>query len=121
MDTTKRIMQEIMDKVKDARKRAGLTQAEVADALNIRDSTFNGYENLNRTLSIADLVRLPSILGCRITDLLPDSVVTDYDRARALNHRLQDITDRWTLLDEEEHYIIHDPVKVMTRKRKGEE
>lgn len=101
MDTTKRIMQEIMNKVKDARKRAGLTQAEVADALNIRDSTFNGYENLNRTLSIADLVRLPAILGCRITDLLPDSVLTDYDRARASDERLDFIVRNWDELPDE--------------------
>lgn len=121
MDTTKRIMQEIMNKIKDARKRVGLTQEEVAEALNCSQQAYNGYETLKRTMSIADLVRLPAILGCRITDLLPDSVVTDYDRARALNHRLQDITDRWTLLDESEQYVIHKTVETMTRKRKGEE
>lgn len=77
MDTTKRVMKEIMRRVLDARKRAGLTQAEVAAGLNISDTTFNGYETLNRTMSIPDLVKLPAILGCRITDLLPDSWVTD--------------------------------------------
>lgn len=100
MDTTKRVMKEIMRRVRDARKRAGLTQADVAKALNISDTTFNGYETLNRTMGIPDLVKLPAILGCRITDLLPDAVVTDYDRARAADPRLQTIIENWQELPE---------------------
>jgi len=99
MDTAKRVMREVMRRVKDARKRAGLTQADVAAALNCTQQTYNGYETVNRTMGIPDLVKLPAILGCRITDLLPDGVVTDYDRARARDENLQAIVDHWDEID----------------------
>lgn len=38
---------------------------------------------------------LPAILNCKITDLLPDSVVTDYDRARAKDLDLDKIHRAW--------------------------
>ena len=45
-------------------------------------------------------MELPFINGCRINDLLPDSVVTDYDRARAADPRLQAIIENWQDLPE---------------------
>ena len=95
LDTTNRVMKEIMDKVRSARERAGLTQLDVASALSIRQQTYNGYETGARTIGIPDLTRLPAILGCRITDLLPDSVVTDYDRARARDEQLDLVVESW--------------------------
>lgn len=98
MDTTNRVMKEIMRKVRDARKRAGLTQSDVAKALDVRQQTYNGYETGARTMSIPDLVKLPSILGVPITSLLPDSVVSDYDRARARDEILDYVVAGWDQL-----------------------
>ena len=63
-------------------------------------SAFNNYETLARTMGITDLMRLPAILNCRITDLLPDSVVTDYDRERAADPKLREVQERWNNLPE---------------------
>lgn len=116
MDTTERVIREVMKKVKDARKRAGLTQAEVAKALNCSQQAYNGYEIGSRTIGLADLLRLPAILGVKITDLLPDSVVTDYDRARAADPRLQEILSAWNDLPE----FLKDGMTSMVRDAKKE-
>lgn len=36
-----------------------------------------------------------AILNCKITDLLPDSVVTDYDRERAKDESLDFVVTSW--------------------------
>ena len=41
---------------------------------------------------------LPPILGCKITDLLSDPVVTDYDRERATDPLLAEPQARWPTL-----------------------
>ena len=53
-------------------------------------------------MSIPHLLALPAILNCRITDLLSDSVITDYDRARARakDERLSYLVDNWDDLSE---------------------
>ena len=95
-----------MKKVRDARRRSGLTQAEVAKELNIVDTTFNGYETLNRDMGIAALLKLPAILGCKISDLLPDSVLTDYDRARAADPQLTCVVQAWPKLNAAQRHAI---------------
>lgn len=57
--------------------------------------TYNGYETLARFMSMPHLLALPAILNCRITDLLPDSVVTDYDKERAADPPLREIQENW--------------------------
>ena len=95
-----RVLKQVMKNVRDARKRAGLTQADVARIFGMSASAFNNYETSVRTMGITDLVRLPAILNCRITDLLPESVVTDYDRERAANPRLREAQENWKYIPE---------------------
>lgn len=80
-------------RIRDARKNADLTLEEVADKLGITPSAFGHIERGRNMIALEHLVRLPAILGCRITDLLPDGVVTDYDRDRAADPRLQEIIE----------------------------
>ena len=95
MKSADRVMKEVMRNVRDARKRANPTQADVADKLNLRTQTYNGYETPARFMSISHLLALPAILNCRITDLLSDSVVTDYDRERARDDKLDFLINNW--------------------------
>lgn len=105
-----------MQKVKEARKKAGLAQTDVARALNCSQQTYNGYETLKRMIGVNDLLRLPSILGCKLTDILPDSVITDYDRARAADPRLQEIIEGWNDLPD----FLRDGLTGMVRDAKKE-
>jgi len=93
-------MQQVMTNVKAKREQAKLTQKDVAEGLGISTTTYNNYETGARTMGIADLVRLTTVLGCKISDLLPESVVTTYDRQRAKDPKLQRIIDLWPDLPE---------------------
>lgn len=93
--------EEMGKKLSLARRRAGLTQKDLAGALNLQSKvSVSDFEKGKTLISAEHLVKLPSILGCRITDLLPDTVVTDYDRTRAADPRLQAIIENWQDLPE---------------------
>lgn len=95
-----RTLAELMGKkIRTARKRAKLTQEEIAQPLGMTGSGFAQIERGENLVSLEHLVKLPAILGVPITELLPDSVVTDYDRARARDENLQTIIDNWVSID----------------------
>lgn len=98
-------------KIRSIRKEIGLTQKEVADKLGITDSGFAQIERGDNLISLEHLVKLPSILGCRITDILPDSVISDYDQQRAADPRLQEILGAWNDLPE----FLKDGMTIMVR------
>lgn len=106
-------------KIRRIRKDIGLTQKEIADKLGITDSGFAQLERGDNLISIEHLVKLPSILGCRITDLLPDSVVTDYDRARASDPRLRDLIEWWEIIDDSAREQVYDSARFMTKNLLG--
>lgn len=58
------------DNLKRARKRVGLTQQQIADALGITKSTYCGYETGKRQPSIPKLRRLALLLCTSSDDLL---------------------------------------------------
>ena len=77
-----------------------MVQADIAKELDLSIEGVSSMERGSRLIGLEYLLRLPAILGCKITDLLPDSVVTDYDRARAADPRLQEILGAWNELPE---------------------
>lgn len=87
-------------RIRVARRDTGLTLEYVADKLGITPSALGHIERGRNLISLEHLVKLPAILGCKITALLPDSVVTDYDRERAADPKLREIQDRWNSLPE---------------------
>lgn len=67
--------QQLGERLADARKRARLTQAEVADRLGVARTTLVAIENGERRPSDAELVRLGEILATSIHDLLRETFV----------------------------------------------
>lgn len=55
-----------------ARKKAGLTQMQVAKALNITDSAVNQWEAGKTLPKGARLKELSDILGCTVDELLKE-------------------------------------------------
>lgn len=83
------------------------------------DLTVTGYGHLERgtrVIGLEHLLRLPAILGCRITDILPDSVVTDYDRARASDPRLDELIARWERMSDDERTVVLSVVRSISKK-----
>ena len=95
------VNQEIGDKIRIARLAAKLTQDEAAKLLGMERSNLSHIEKGTSRLRIEHLVKMPRAYGCKITDLLPDDVITDEDRWRAKDYDLQDIIDTWPKLHDD--------------------
>ena len=66
------------DNIKYYRKKLGLTQVELAEKLNVSQSTITSWENGNRRPDLDFLPVLAQIFGISIDDLLgptPDTVI----------------------------------------------
>lgn len=85
------MINDVARKLRRLRKQAGLSQADVAKELDLTVTGYGHLERGTRVIGLEHLLRLPAILGVRITDILPDSVVSDYDRERASDPRLQEV------------------------------
>jgi len=110
------IAKELGRKLKKYRNATGLSQQDIADRLRLTKVAYGNLERGTSLISLEHLVRLPSILGCRITDLLPDSVVTDHDRDRAADPRLQEVAEGWPELPD----FLRDGITGMVRNAKKE-
>lgn len=67
--------QQLGERLADTRKRAKLTQAEVADAVGIARTTLVAIEKGERRPSNAELVNLGEVLKTSVSDLLRESAV----------------------------------------------
>lgn len=70
------------NKLADMRKRAGLTQQELADKLGVSQQTIWYYENGRRDMKSSVLITISNALGCTVSELLgiapSDSVVAPH-------------------------------------------
>lgn len=78
-----------------------MTQAELAERLDLSNDAVSRMERGNIGLSVARLVELAEIFGCETGDLLADGSIRAQDQARqlaALLERLNE-TDRMVLME----------------------
>lgn len=59
-------MQTITETVKEARRRANLTQVQLAEKANVSDATYIDFERGNRNPRLDTLVRVADALGLRL-------------------------------------------------------
>ena len=62
------------DRIREERKRLNLTQAKLAEAIDISDTYMGSIERGERSLTLDTLVRLVNRLGVTIDYMLADSV-----------------------------------------------
>lgn len=60
------------NRLRELRKKAGLTQAELADLTGVSQPAISQLENDTRPLDLDDMRALARHLGCRPVDLLSD-------------------------------------------------
>ncbi|MBV62801.1 MAG: transcriptional regulator [Nevskiales bacterium] len=65
--------QEFVSRLIDARKKSGITQAELAEQLGKPQSFVSKYERLERRLDVVEYVRIASQLGIEPLDLFISS------------------------------------------------
>ena len=66
------------ERIREERRKLGLTQAQLAEAVDISDTYMGSIERGERSLTLDTLVRLVNRLGVTVDYLLADSV-TDSD------------------------------------------
>jgi transcriptional regulator with XRE-family HTH domain len=57
-------------RIKEIRKAKGLIQDEIADLLDIEQSTYNGYENEAGNLKFTTIVKIAEALKCSLPFLV---------------------------------------------------
>ena len=62
------------ERIREERKRLNLTQAALAEAINISDTYMGAIERGERSLTLDTLVRLVNRLGVTVDYMLADSV-----------------------------------------------
>lgn len=94
------------------RKAVGMTQAELAERLDLSLDAVSRLERGNIGLSVARLVELAEIFGCETVDLLADGSTRPRDQAGQLEGLLGQ-------LDEQERVGLLDLVRQMVAWKRG--
>lgn len=63
------------ERIREERRKLGLTQAQLAEAVDISDTYMGAIERGERSLTLDTLVRLVNRLGVTVDYLLADSVI----------------------------------------------
>ena len=69
----------LSDRLKELRKRAGLSQTEIARKIGVPISTYNSYETKGTFPPPSRLAKIAQVLNCTIPDLMgyPDELLND--------------------------------------------
>lgn len=82
------------ERIREERKRLNLTQAQLAEAIDISDTYMGAIERGERSLTLDTLVRLVNRLGVTVDYMLSDSVS---DNDSNIIEQFKQITDGHTL------------------------
>jgi transcriptional regulator with XRE-family HTH domain len=86
------------NRIRELRKKVGLTQAELGDLVGLHQTQVGNLENGARTLTLEWGRRIAKVLGVTMADLLPDEDnpdrLGDDERALVSNYRKADPVQR---------------------------
>jgi len=97
----KQLAREVGGIIAFRRKAKGLTQAQLAEQMDIEKETVSRIETGHIAPTLARLAQIAKLLDCEISDLLKISTPDVSDQALALMNRMEDLSDsQQTLLME---------------------
>lgn len=85
------------DRIKEARKNAGITQTELGERIGVAKTTIAGYEK-NREPTAAQLGEIADVLGVDVTFLLQDEMKTRYESSATMQE-MEKIIKKYRILD----------------------
>ena len=108
---THEINQKIGQSIAKHRKAIGMTQAELAEQLDLSLDAVSRLERGNIALSVVRLFELAEIFGCETIDLLDEASPRPRDMARQVQQLLSQVNDieRMQLV-----YILQQMVEMLT-------
>ncbi|MCD8128174.1 MAG: helix-turn-helix domain-containing protein, partial [Oscillospiraceae bacterium] len=86
------------DRIKEARKRCGITQLDLSKALGVAKSTVAGWEK-NHEPTVAQVGQIADFLGVDANYLLQDEIKSRYERT-ASSDEMERLVKRFRALDE---------------------
>ena len=113
VDAKRRLQQAIGRAIARQRKAAGLTQADVAERLDLSNDAVSRLERGNIVPSALRLFELAEVFGCEVADLLNDSSPHSLDQAL----RLQGLLTR---LDAPQRQLLLQAVELLVEMSAGE-
>ena len=107
----------IGERIKAARKAAGMSQKDLAAKMGVTQSNISQYENDYATPSMATLFKYADALGCGVSDLLFDkeaafAAIERYSKPEKKEERIRrqiayyDSLDRAHLVPDEEEKLV---------------
>lgn len=87
-----------IDRLKDARKNAGMTQEKLAQKIGVAKSTYTGYEKGNSEPNMYVLSKIMEALNVDANYLYQDEVKAMHD-TRATPHEMEHLVKKYRLLD----------------------
>lgn len=93
LDKYQPVMRAIGQAIAKYRQAAGLTQAQLAEILDIGNDAVSRMERGTTTPSVVRLLELAEIFQCEVADLLTDSSNRPLDQARQLERLLNQLDD----------------------------
>lgn len=95
-------------RLRDARRRKGLTQVEVSVALGIQSETVSRYESGSISLSLAMLGRMAKVLGVGVDELLGL-------RRADLKEAEAELLERWKRLGSDGRRVVMELLRLLDR------
>ncbi len=105
---------EFKDALREARKEKGLTQSEIAEAMNITKSTYCGYETGKRQPDVMKIKQISEILGIPADRLLQ----TGHEDAQRVSAKEQSMIDLFRQMTPEEKAMAEIMLKSLLDSRK---
>ena len=90
----KQLAREVGGVIAIRRKAKGLTQAQLAEQMNIEKESVSRIETGHIAPTLARLAQIAKLLDCEISDLLKISTPDVSDQALALMNRMEDLSER---------------------------
>lgn len=105
---------EFKDALREARKEKGLTQSEIAEAMNITKSTYCGYETGKRQPDVMKIKQISEILGIPADRLLQ----TGHEDVQRVSAKEQSMIDLFRQMTPEEKAMAEIMLKSLLDSRK---
>lgn len=90
-DKNRQLMEQIGQAIAKYRQASGLTQAQLAEILDMSNDAVSRMERGKTTPTVLLLVELSEIFHCEVADLLTDSSNRTMDQARTLERLLSQL------------------------------
>ena len=108
----------------ELREKAGMTQPELAEKINVEPNSVHRYEKGERQMNLHTAYEASVALGVPMEDLIPDSYKKDKPKTEAVSQKKETPTNlaeaiaKLALLNPQYQEVIFSEIETFTRRQK---